>query len=179
MPQYCYLSNAEDQQLMTELFKLFLDGKLSLVTPTHILAASPGIHKELIKWLKTHKVDVGSYEISPLPKTAPPSTVLEFATPCVAEYLLPLHEIDVLVNRTVPEAGILDQGSQIIVIRWDLAQEAGITFNPMFQLEMESANGLASKTLGCTENLSMQVGDVDFEIHTHIVEQALFQLLLG
>jgi hypothetical protein len=179
VPQYRYLSHAEDQQLMTELFRWLLDGKLALITPAHILAASPGIRKELIDRLKTRRVDAGSYEAPSLPNAVPPFSVLELATPRMAEYSLPLREIDVLINGTVPEAGILDQGSQIIVIRWDLAQEAGVQFNPAFQLEMESANGLASKTLGCAENLSMQIGDVEFEVHAHIVERAPFRLLLG
>jgi hypothetical protein len=116
MPQYRYLSNAEDQQLTAKLFKWLLDGKLSLITPAHVLAASPGIRKELIDRLKTHRVDAGIYDIPSLPKPIPPSSVLELSTPRSAEYSLPLCEIDVLVNGTVPEAGILDQGSQIIVI---------------------------------------------------------------
>jgi hypothetical protein len=179
MPQYRYLSNVEDQQLTAELFKWLLDGKLSLITPAHILAASPGIRKELIERLKTRRVDAGGYDIPSIPKPVPPSSVLKFSTPRPAEYSLPLREIDVLVNGIVPEAGILDQGSQIIVIRWDLAREAEVQFNPNFQLEMEGANGLSSKTMGCAKNLTMEIGDVSFEVHAHIVERAPFRLLLG
>ena len=179
-PQYRYLSNAEDQQLAAELLKWLLDGKLSLVTPTHILASSPGIRKELIERLKTRRVDTASFEeILPQKSPAFPCSVLELSNPRIAEYSLPLREIDVLVNDTVSEAGILDQGSQIIVIRQDLAQEAGVHINHQHQLEMEGANGLVSNTLGCAENLTMQVGDVTFEVHAHIVERAPFRLLLG
>ena len=74
----------------------------------------------------------------------------------------------------VPEAGILDQGSQIIVMQQDLVQEAGVHFNTSHQLDMEGANGPASKTMGCAENLTMQIGDVVFEVHAHIVECAPF-----
>jgi hypothetical protein len=179
MPQYCYLSNAEDQQLTAELFKWLLDGKLSLITPAHVLAASPSIRKELIEQLKTCRVDTGGYDVPSILKPVPPSSVLKLSTPRPAKYSHPLREIDVLVNGIVPEAGILDQGSQIIVIRWDLAREAEVQFNPNFQLEMEGANGLSSKTMGCAKNLTMQIGDVSFEVHTHIVERALFRLLLG
>jgi hypothetical protein len=116
MPQYHYLSNAEDQQLTAELFKWLLDGKLSLITPAHILTASPSIHKELIERLKTCRVDTGGYDVPSILKPVPPSSVLKLSTPRPAEYSLPLREIDVLVNGIVPEAGILDQGSQIIAI---------------------------------------------------------------
>ena len=178
-PQYRYLSNAEDLRLSSELFRWLLEGKLSLTTPAHILAASAGICKELIERLKTRKVDTASFEELSHSNTASPSSVLKLSTPRSAEYSLPLREIDVLVNGIVPEAGILDQGSQIIVMRQDLAQEAGVRFNTSHQLDMEGANGLASKTIGCAENLTMQIGDVVFEVHAHIVERAPFRLLLG
>ena len=180
VPQYRYQSLAEDQQLMAELLRWLLDGRLSLVTPAHILAASPGIRKELAERLKLRRVDTANLEeSSPLSVPTTPCSVLKLSSPRIAEYSLPLREIDVLVNDTISEAGILDQGSQIIVIRQDLAQEAGVLVNHQHQLEMEGANGLVSKTIGCAENLTMQVGDVAFEVHAHIVERAPFRLLLG
>src|SRR6266702_4109757 len=176
-PQYKYQSNAEDQQLSAELYKWLLDGKLSLVTPAHILAASPGIRKELVERLRTRRVDAACLEETF--NDTSPTTVLELAAPRTAEYSLPLREIDVLVNGAISEAGVLDQGSQIVVIRWDLVQEAGATVNKDHRLDMEGANGLVSKTLGCAENLTMQVGDVSFTIHAHVVDRAPFRLLLG
>ena len=178
-PQYRYISNAEDQRLSAELFKWLLEGKLALATPAHILAASAGIRKELIERLKTRKVDTASFEELPHSDPASLSSVFKLSTPRPAEFSLPLREIDVLVNGVISEAGILDQGSQIIVMRQDLAQEAGVSFNSSHQLEMEGANGLASKTLGCAENLVMQIEDVAFEVHAHIVERAPFRLPLG
>ncbi|KAH9010333.1 hypothetical protein EDB84DRAFT_1226806, partial [Lactarius hengduanensis] len=90
-----------------------------------------------------------------------------------------LREIDVMINDAITEAGVLDQGSQIVVIRWDLAQEAGVSINHDHRLDMEGANGVVSKTLGCAENLTMRVGDVTFAIHAHVVDRAPFRLLLG
>jgi hypothetical protein len=52
--QYHYHSNAEDQQLISELYSWLMEGKLSLATPAHILAASPMICKELAEKLKVH-----------------------------------------------------------------------------------------------------------------------------
>ena len=178
-PQYRYLSNAEDQQLVSKLFCWLLEGKLASVTPAHILAASPGIRKELVEHLKTRKVNTASFEEASHSNPAYSYSIPRPPSSRSAEYSLPLCKIDVLVNGTVSEAGILDQGSQIIVMHQDLAQEAGVQFNPSHQLNMEGANGLASKTMGCAENLTMQVGDVIFEVHAHIVERAPFRLLLG
>jgi len=176
-PQYKYQSNAKDQQLLAKLYKWLLDGKLSLVTPAHILAASPGIRKELVKWLCTHQVDAAC--LKETFNDTSPATVLELAALRTAKYSLPLHKIDILVNSAISEAGVLDQGSQIVVIHWDLVQEAGATVNKDHRLDMEGANGLVSKMLGCTKNLTMQVGDVSFTTHVHVVNCAPFHLLLG
>ena len=50
--QYHYHSNVEDQQLVSKLYSWLMEGKLSLVTPAHVLATSPTIHKELAEKLK-------------------------------------------------------------------------------------------------------------------------------
>ena len=42
-PQFRYQSNTEDQKLMAELRNWLLEGKLTLTTPAHILAASQAI----------------------------------------------------------------------------------------------------------------------------------------
>src|SRR6267142_2577499 len=44
---------------------------------------------------------------------------------------------------------------------------------------MEGANSATNWTLGCVENLPMQVGNVPFRLHAHVVECAPFCLLLG
>ena len=46
-------------------------------------------------------------------------------------------------------------------------------------IEMEGANGATNWTVGCAENLPLQVGNMVVKVHTHIVEHATFGLLLG
>jgi hypothetical protein len=167
----------EDQQLMTELTTWLMSGKLALTTPAHILAASPTICKELSEKLQPQQVETNSVE--EVLSSAIPFSVMEVATQRVPEYSLPLQEVDVMINHTVLEAGVLDQGLQIVLIRKDLAQEAGVHINMWHQIDMEGTNGTVTKTLGCTENLIMQVGDIEFKIHAHIIDHAPFRLLLG
>ncbi|KAH9046514.1 hypothetical protein EDB84DRAFT_1264936, partial [Lactarius hengduanensis] len=109
----------------------------------------------------------------------PPAPVLGLVAPRTVEYSLPLREIDITVNGIVSEAGVLDQGSQIVVIRKDLAEEADARINQANQLRMEAANGSVCKTYGCAENLTMQIGDITFPIHAHVIDNAPFLLLLG
>ncbi len=206
-PQYRYQSNAKDLRLTTELYQWLLNGHLSRITLAHVLAASvkkvgipahsgcsraagtrwnayffyrcvsPAIRKELMERLWTHQVESASLETSSSGPT-PSLSVLNRLIPRTAVYSLPLQEIDVLVNGAIPEAGVLDGGSQIIVIRLDLAQKVGADISPNLQLDMEGINTL-STTLGCAENLTMQVGNVVFKVHAHVVKCAPFRLLLG
>jgi hypothetical protein len=44
---------------------------------------------------------------------------------------------------------------------------------------MEGANSATNWTVGCAENLTLQVSKVYLRIHMHIVKCALFSLLLG
>ena len=61
--QYKYHCNAEDQQLVSELEKYLMQGKLSLTTPTHIFAASHTVHKNIAKKLKVRHVETNEYEV--------------------------------------------------------------------------------------------------------------------
>ena len=44
---------------------------------------------------------------------------------------------------------------------------------------MEGANSTTNWTVGCAENLTMQVGGMPFKVHAHVVQHASFGLLLG
>jgi hypothetical protein len=124
-----------------------MNGKLALTTPAHILAASPTICKELSKKLQPRRVETNSIEeVSTL---AIPFSVMEVATQRVPEYSLPLWEVNVRINHTILEAGVLDQGSQIVLIRKDLAQEAGVHINTRHQIDMEGANGCNGSLTVC------------------------------
>ena len=74
---------------------------------------------------------------------------------------------------------MIDPGSQIVVIRKDLAEEVGAHINLDICLETEGANGATNSTLGCAEHLAMQVGNVPFMLHAHVIEHTPFHLLLG
>ena len=190
--QYRYTSNAEDQRLVTKLEDYLMQGKLSLTTPAHVFAASPAIHKDVVNKLKVWRMEANEYEavsiVNPslsearitraitvrddddpdYPSNQPPATLC-----------LPLQELDVLVGGSVKIPAIFDTGLQIVVIRQDIIQSLGVYINTQQLIKMEGANGATNWTVGCAENLTLQVGDVSFKIHAHIVEDASFGLLLG
>ena len=182
-PQYRYQANIEDHRLVSKLHTWLMEGKLSQTTPAHVLAASLGIRKELVDKLKVRHIETNSYE--ELHKelenedTPLPFSVLQLSAWREPAFSLPLQEIDISLGINLLEPGVLDPGSQIVVIQHDLAQELGARINTGRLLEMEGANGATNWTLGCAEYLTMQVGDVPFKIHAHVIKDAPFCLLLG
>jgi len=94
-------------------------------------------------------------------------------------FCLPLQEFDVTINNDIKVMAIFDTGSQIIVIWWDLVNALRVPINMQCTIEMEGANGATNWTVGCVEFLTMQVSNVPFQVHVHIVENTNFSLLLG
>ena len=182
-PQYRYQSTAEDYRLISELESWLMEGKLAQTTPAHVLAASPVIRKDLVEKLRVRRVEAGSFEEATNTTlnstTGQSSESTHSASLREPAYSLPLREIDIQIGGKVTEAGIIDPGSQIVVIRADLAREVGAAINANRVLQMEGANGATNWTLGCAEYLPMQAGNIPFHVHAHVVEHAPFRLLLG
>src|SRR5713226_1713607 len=99
-----------------------MEGKLTQTTPTHVLAASPSIWKDLVEKLRVHRIEASSYEetVETFTNNAADWTnqVPHLQEPA---YSLPLCEIEVEIGNKVVETGVIDPGSQIIIIREDLA----------------------------------------------------------
>jgi len=190
--QYQYQSNAEDQQLVSKLEDYLMQGKLALTTLAHVFAASPAIRKDVIDKLKVRRVETNKYKVVPGADLQRPmllahcdavqndfSNDLLLANNCPPAFCLPLQELNVLVGNTLNVPAIYDTGSQIVVIRKDIVQSLGIHINTQQLIEMEGANGATNWTVGCAENLSLQVGDVPFKIHAHVVKNASFSILFS
>lgn len=94
-------------------------------------------------------------------------------------YCLPLQELNILVHSNIKVPTIFDTSSQIVVIRQDIVQALGVYVNNRQIIKMEGANGATNWTVGCAEHLTMQVGDVSFKIHAHVIKDASYGLLLG
>ena len=133
-PQYQYQSNAKDQQLIDKLISSLWQGNLTQVTLAHLYATSPAVCKEISEHLCIQRVEVTSYE------EASDQGLFAAESLCPAEprlthylepeYSLPLQEIDIDFANGVSEPGLLDPGSQIVIIRQDLAREINTRVSP-------------------------------------------------
>ena len=81
----------------------------------------------MVDKLKVHCIEANSYEESHKElknEDAPlPFSVLQFSAWHKPTFSLPLQEIDVSLGINLLEPGVLDPGSQIVVIQHDLARE--------------------------------------------------------
>ena len=73
------------------------------------------------------------------------------------EFCTPLQEIKVLVSGKVVVAGVLDEGSEIVVVRKDLWEELGFKVNRARLMLMQLANGVKEVMEGCANESTMQV----------------------
>jgi len=173
----------EDQKLIDELVTWLWQGNLAHITPAHLYATSPSVCKEISERPRVRCVEVTLYEepSDHLPLAAKPSSCFGTVLAHLPEpaYSLPLQEIDIAFSNGSAEPGLLDPGSQIVVIHKDLTQELNAHINPGLQIEMEGANSATNWTLGCAENIPMRIRGVSFKLHAHIVECTPFRLLLG
>ena len=176
--QYRYEASAEDQALTKQVVDWIFDGNLDQITPAHILASSPAIRKNFAERLSPRHVETGSSE-QVSNDSADPVPVSGLAAKREAEFSPSLREVDVLVNDLRTESGVLDQGSQLVVIREDLAKEVGARINTQRTLRIKDANGSTYRTLGCAEDLGIRIGDMSFDIQAHVIRTAPFRLLLG
>jgi len=134
MLQYHYHSDAEDPHLLSELHSWFWQGKLDQITLAHLCAASPSIWKDVAERLRIWRVKAACYEtahpLDPFLAESLPLPIATLTNQPEPVYLLPLQEVDIALGSGISEPGLLDLGSQIVVIWQDLAQEINAQINP-------------------------------------------------
>lgn len=84
-----------------------------------------------------------------------------------------------MVLGKVVVAGVLDEGSEIVVVRKDLWEDLGFEVNRARLMLMQAANGLKEAMEGSAEFLELEVGGIKTWANTFIVPNAPFCLLLG
>ncbi|KIJ43690.1 hypothetical protein M422DRAFT_169568 [Sphaerobolus stellatus SS14] len=96
----------------------------------------------------------------------------------------PLHtasimELDVKIQGKYSEVGIYDSGAELVCISEIAAKEMGLPFSCDLQLNMRDANGGKKMTFRIIENLELVIGSVSVYVHTWIIRNAPYRLLLG
>ncbi|KAJ6461844.1 hypothetical protein C8R47DRAFT_993378 [Mycena vitilis] len=86
--------------------------------------------------------------------------------------------LPVIDNKQVVEC-IIDPGSQIIAMSEAVAHELGIAYDPRIILQMQSANGAITPSLGLARNTPFLIGDITLYLQVHVVRNPAYDILLG
>ena len=90
-----------------------------------------------------------------------------------------LRVVPVLVNGVTKEEALLDSGSQIVSMTREVAAANKITWDPSLSIQLQSANRSLLQTCGLAKNVPFTLGDVTVLLQAHVMETALYKILLG
>ncbi|KAJ7177321.1 hypothetical protein C8R43DRAFT_1118325 [Mycena crocata] len=86
--------------------------------------------------------------------------------------------LPVIDNKQVVEC-IVDPGSQIIAMSEAVCHELALVYDPRIILQMQSANGSISPSLGLARNVPFLIGDITLYLQVHVVRGPAYDILLG
>lgn len=171
-PSFSYESKAAAPDAIHRIYKSILDIMVPHVTVSDLLAISPELRKEAVEHCRTHRV--------PAPTTAVSTNALASTIPPLQiEHATPLRELRVLLNGVHSELALLDEGSEIVVIREDIWRKTNAPRNQQIRMKMQTANGGAQEMGGCVEMLEIEVEGIKSWAHAYVVPDAPYRLLLG
>jgi hypothetical protein len=74
---------------------------------------------------------------------------------------------------------IVDGGSQIIAMSEAVCHDLALSYDPRAILQMQSANGVITPSLGLARNVPFRVGDITLYLQVHIIRNPAYDVLLG
>ncbi|OAX31889.1 hypothetical protein K503DRAFT_702977, partial [Rhizopogon vinicolor AM-OR11-026] len=99
--------------------------------------------------------------------------------PPIVEHATPLRELKVMLNGIHAEMGLLDEGSELVVIREDVWRKTQAPINKDIRMRMQTPNGSSQDMSGCLEMLEIDVDGIKTWAHAYVIANAPYRLLLG
>jgi len=165
-PAYRRESRIANSEALQEVLQKILDVEVPNIRVRDLLALSRDLRQEMVDQTRTqNKVPTVGAALVTVPKMP-----LEFTTP--------LREIEVVVMGRCREWGLLDKGSEVVIVREDLCNEMGLVVNRERKMTMQTANRGKEGMLGCVEYLELEVEGVRTYAHAFVVQSAPYWLLL-
>ncbi|KAG0695664.1 hypothetical protein DFH29DRAFT_1005244 [Suillus ampliporus] len=172
-PKFKYESKAAVPNATQHVYRSILDMVVPHLTVSDLLTISPELRKEAVEHCHMHRV--------PAATTFPPANTFTTSTipPLQVDHATPLREIRVTLNGTHSELGLLDEGSEIVVIREDVWRKMHAPINQNVRMQMQTANRGSQEMAGCIEMLEIDVEGIKTWAHAYVVPDAPYHLLLG
>jgi len=97
----------------------------------------------------------------------------------VAPDMAHLRVVPAVINGVGEEEVLLDSGSQIVSMTKKVAATNKVSWDPSLSIQMQSANGLLSRTCGLARNIPFTLGGVTVLLQVHVMDAAPYTVLLG
>ena len=136
-PVYTYKSKAANPHAVKQMLTRLLDAIVPSIAVSDLLAISPDLRREVVEFSRTHCI--------------PTSISAPAIAPVHIKYLTPLREMKVTLNGVHEELALLDEGSEIVIIREDIWHKSQAAINPHIRMHMKTANGGTQDMPGCVE----------------------------
>ena len=177
-------TNQEGKETAREPLRKVLESNViemdSLTEPLPVQAeveVTPGEKTELwtikdlvVQFLETLHLAERRYQVFASEECSQEESALEMAH---------LRVVPVLVNGVTKEEALLDSGSQIVSMTREVAAANKITWDPSLSIQLQSANRSLLQTCGLAKNVPFTLGDVTVLLQAHVMETALYKILLG
>ena len=178
MPAFKYRSPIDDAAASQRIIDHLLTLPVTLAAKD-LIAISPAIQKDLRLLVSAKRVDAASSnEVSALEADSPEEDSAEVLM-ATTKPIETLRVIDGTFNGLVKCECIINNRSQIIVIRKDKWERTGSGYSASRRIMMETTNGSSNWTLGITENLTLTISGLPVQVQAYIVEDAPYEVLLG
>ena len=97
----------------------------------------------------------------------------------VAPDMAHLRVVPAVINGVGEEEVLLDSGSQIVSMTKKVAATNKVSWDPSLSIQIQSANGLLSRTCGLARNIPFTLGGVMVLLQIHVMDTAPYTVLLG
>ena len=97
----------------------------------------------------------------------------------VAPDIAHLRVVPAVINGIGEEEVLLDSGSQIVSMTKKVATANKVSWDPSLSIQMQSANGLLSRTCGLARNVPFTLGEVTVLLQVHVMDAVSYTVLLG
>ena len=97
----------------------------------------------------------------------------------VAPDIAHLRVVPAVINGIGEEEVLLDSGSQIVSMTKKVATANKVSWDPSLSIQMQSANGLLSRTCGLARNVLFTLGEVTVLLQVHAMDAVPYTVLLG
>ncbi|KAJ8579729.1 hypothetical protein M405DRAFT_870035 [Rhizopogon salebrosus TDB-379] len=135
-PAFIYESKAATPDAASRIYQNMLNTAVPNVTISDLLAISPDLRREAVDHCRTHRI------ANPMPAVSMAALTASGATlPPQIEHATPLRELKVMLNGIHEEVGLLDEGSELVVIREDVWKKTRAPINKDVRMRMQTANG--------------------------------------